>query len=405
LRANVKTKTLFSSLIIMLLVGCSTQKNSSSLMPTQEVTPFKLPPTWTPTITFTPRPSATLMDVATFTPVPAIPTLSKPILVPSKALTSRIYDVSIPGVFVNHLAMDDKYLYWTTEDGSDLFRYLLVSSTSTPAAIVAKTHFDKGTLSKYPNDTLSRVGAWLIFDDRQITGPTETWELSALNVETQTELNLAQDSGSTNLYTFSSDGEWVVWIAKDLSAGTTVIESKNLQTGQSQELARSDSRNNGWEQVAVSGGQAAAIQSRDDGRTLFLFVLKSGQSRKLLSDTTGSDMYGLTFDGKWIAWKTGTNSSGSTALYNLENNKIEILPDWGVSPLLVGHWLTWNAAYEQPLYVVDLESRQSFLVSEAQPGDNLTSVAIYGNLIGWCRVHSNIDHTKVDSRVEWRALP
>lgn len=229
--------------------------------------------------------------------------------------------------------------------------------------------------------------------------------MRALNVETQTELNLAQDSGSTNLYTFSSDGEWVVWIVKDLSAGTTMIESQNLQTGQRQELAHSDSLHNSWEQIVVSAGQAAATQSSDAGKTLFLFELKSGQSRKLWSDTTGSDMYGLTFDGKWIAWKTGANSYGSTALYNLENNKIEIFPDWGVSPILVGNWLTWNVAYEQPLYLVDLENRQNFLVTEAQSGDNLTSVAIYGNWIGWCRVHSNMDHTKVDSRVEWRALP
>lgn len=73
----MKTKTLLSSLIITLLIGCSTQKNSPPFIPTQEVTPFRLPPTWTPTITFTPRPSATFMDIATFTPVPPIPTLSQ----------------------------------------------------------------------------------------------------------------------------------------------------------------------------------------------------------------------------------------------------------------------------------------------------------------------------------------
>lgn len=308
-------------------------------------------------------------------------------------------------MFINHLAMDDNYVCWTTETGSDLYRYPLESSTSTPTAILAKTHFDKGALSKYPNGSLSRVGISLIFDDRQSTGQTETWALRALNMETQTESNLAQGNGATNLYTFSSDGEWAVWIIGDSSVGTTTIESQNLQTGQSQELAYSNSLHNRWEQVAVSAGQAVAIQAGDAGRTLFLFELKSGQSRKLLSYLTGSDIYGLSFDDKRIAWKTGTNSYGSTALYNLENNEIEYLPDWGVSPVLVSHWLTWNAAYEQALYALDLESRQSFLVAKAEPGDTLTSVAIHGNWIGWCRVHSNIDHTKVDSRVEWRTLP
>jgi len=262
-----------------------------------------------------------------------------------------------------------------------------------------------GRLSTYPDQSLSRVGAWLIFDDRQITEQNETWALRAMNVETQTELNLDQGEGSTILSTFSSDGEWVVWITMDLSAGTIIV-SQNLQTGQRQELARSDSLQNGWEQVAVSGGRAAAIELGAKGRTLSLFELQSGQSRQLLSDTTGSDMDGLTFDGNWIAWKTGTNFQGPTALYNLQTAKTELLPDWGISPLLVGRWLTWEAAFEQPLYVVDLETRQGYIVAEAQPGDELSSAAIYGNVIAWCRAQYDLTtQTIINSTVEWRDLP
>ena len=102
---------------------------------------------------------------------------------------------------------------------------------------------------------------------------------------------------------------------------------------------------------------------------------------------------------------TGTNYQGPTALYNLQTAKTELLPDWGITPLLVGHWLTWEAASEQTLYLVDIFSHQSFTVAEAQPGDELSSPAIHGNLIAWCRVHSNPDLTKFDSTVEWRALP
>lgn len=61
----------------MLLVGCSAAKTSLTLAPTQGITPFRLPPTWTPTITFTPRASATSIMIETFTPVPPIPTLSQ----------------------------------------------------------------------------------------------------------------------------------------------------------------------------------------------------------------------------------------------------------------------------------------------------------------------------------------
>ncbi|GEM_PF-3314317 len=346
-------------------------------------------------------PSATEISVSEIAPT----TLPTPAFSQTIALTSTVYSVSIPDAFVNHLAMDGKYLYWTTESGSDLFRYPLAASTSTAATIVASTLFDKGVLSTYPDEALVRAGDWLIFDDCQISGQTATWALRAINVETQTEVILAQSNGSTILYTFSSDGEWVVWITGDLSTSTTIITAQNLQTGQSQELARSDSVQNTWEDVAVSAGQAVAVHLGDNGRTLFLFELDSGQSRKLLSDVKDTDIFGLTFNGNWIAWKKGRNSYGPTALYNLQNNKIEILPDWGVSPLLAGHWLTWDAAFEQPLYVVDLENHQSFLVADARPGDNLTSVAIYGNLIVWCRVHTNIDRTEIDSKVEWRVLP
>jgi hypothetical protein len=70
---NVKNKIALIALFIILLVGCNKPSNSPSFAPSQESTPFKLPPTWTPTITNTPRPSATPIVVETFTPVPPIP--------------------------------------------------------------------------------------------------------------------------------------------------------------------------------------------------------------------------------------------------------------------------------------------------------------------------------------------
>lgn len=128
----------------MAMAACG---NNMPIVPILATPTFFVPPTAHPT--------SVVPSAATQTPM----FLPNPTLLPSIALTSQIYNVSVPGVFVNHLALDGNYLYWTTEAGSDLFRYPLVSSTSTLAAIVAKTHFDKGTLSKYPNNNLSRVGA------------------------------------------------------------------------------------------------------------------------------------------------------------------------------------------------------------------------------------------------------
>ena len=67
---NVKNKYLVSSLFIILLFGCTTPNNSPILTATQGIIPFGLPPTWTPTITSTPRPSATSIVLETFTAVP-----------------------------------------------------------------------------------------------------------------------------------------------------------------------------------------------------------------------------------------------------------------------------------------------------------------------------------------------
>ena len=69
----MKNKIPFLALFTILLVGCTSPSNSPSLASPQEITPFQLPPTWTPTITNTPRPSATPIVVETFTSVPPIP--------------------------------------------------------------------------------------------------------------------------------------------------------------------------------------------------------------------------------------------------------------------------------------------------------------------------------------------
>ncbi len=387
--------------IILMLAACTPSASDiqTAVAQTQAANPAS---TFTP-VPPTSHPTSVAIPIPTQTAALDITPESLPILTisPNSILTSSIFSVPIPDAFVSHIAMDDKYLYWTTESEGNLFRYPLTSSKNIDITIIARTQFNQGILSTYPAQSLFRVGAWLIFDDRQIP----KWTLRALNVVENTEQKLTQIQDANILFSFSSDGEWVVWITGDLS-GETIITAQNLQTNQLQELARSVSAQNGWEQVGVAAGRAIATQRGVKGRSLFLFDLKSGQSRKLLVDTTGSDMDGLTFDGNWIAWKTGTNYQGSTALYNLQTAKTELLPDWGIAPLLAGHWLTWAAAPDQPLYVVDLESRQSFIVAEAQSGDELTSVAIHGNIIAWCRLHTNLpDNSKVDSRVEWRTLP
>ena len=374
----------------LLLSACGKNISPATITPSQIVPAEQ---TTQPSIaaTFTATPSPTLAVTPTYPPI--LP------------LSSTVYSLAVPGAYINHLAMDDYYLYWTTSGGGDLFRRFVASPKNTPGTIIAQTYFNLGTLSAYPGPSLFRAGNWLVFDDRQFFNNSSTWVLRAVNITSGAEQRIAQSQGSEILYSFSSDGEWLVWISGAQSGGTAV-NMESLQTEDRRELVHSNYAQNGWEQVAVSAGRAAAVYRGSDGRALYLFDLESGQNRKLLTVTSDSTMDGLSFNGNWIAWKSGTNFQGSTALYNLQTGGTELLPDWGYQTLLSGRWLTWEAAYEQPLYAIDLESDKGYLIASAQPEDDLISPTIRGSVIAWCRFHVDpSDRSKGDSTLQSRTLP
>jgi hypothetical protein len=376
--------------ILMLLPACGKNTPSVAAPSTSPIAlTFTLPPPFEPT------------SAATALPSPGI----TPGYPPPLAMVSAVSGIPIPGAVVNHLAMDDANLYWTTGGGGHLLSHPLATAENSPATILTGTQFSQGRLSAFPRPSLFRVGDWLIFDDRQFAERSSGWMIRAFNVIHQTEKFLVQNRAGDILYSFSTDGEWLVWITGNASAGTSV-SAQNLRTGERTELASSESGQTGWEQVSVSAGRAAAIALGPDGRSLFLFDLATGQNRKLLTETDGSDMNGLTFDGNRMAWKTGTNFQGPTALYNLQTGTTDLLPNWGMQPVLAGRWLTWEPAAEQPLYLLDLEKHRSYLVAEARAGEELTSASIRGKLIAWGRSHlESTDGSQVNSRVEWRGLP
>jgi hypothetical protein len=373
----------------LLLSACGKNIPPATITPSQIAPAVKTTP---PSIaaTFTATPSPTL--AVTPTDPPILP------------LSSTVYSLAVPGAYINHLALDDHTLYWTTSGGGGLFRRFVASPKNTPGTIIAQTYFNQGTLSAYPGPSLFRAGNWLVFDDRQFFNNSSAWVLRAVNIASGAEQRIAQSQGSEILYSFSSDGEWAVWIS-GARFGGTAVNAQSLQTKDHRELVDSDYVQNGWEQVAVSASQAAAVYRSSAGRSLYLFDFESRQSRKLLTIATDSTMDGLSFDGNWIAWKMGTNFQGSTAVYNLPTGEVKLFPDWGYQTLLSGGWLTWEAAYEQPLYAIDLESGKGYLIAEAQPGDDLISPAIHGSVIAWCRFHVDpADRSKGDSTVQWRAL-
>src|SRR5215208_3421353 len=102
LMVKMKNKIPFSVLLIILLVGCTKSSDFPSLVSPQEITPIKLPPTWTPTITNTPRSSATPIVVETFTPVPPITTI------PQNTQTANPDDL-----WANYIAIPSPHGEWT----------------------------------------------------------------------------------------------------------------------------------------------------------------------------------------------------------------------------------------------------------------------------------------------------
>jgi hypothetical protein len=99
---TMKNEIPFSVLFILLLVGCTKSSDAPAFVSPQEITPFTLPPTWTPTITNTPLSSATPIVVETFTPVPPITTI------PQYTQTANPDDV-----WANYIAIPSPGGEWT----------------------------------------------------------------------------------------------------------------------------------------------------------------------------------------------------------------------------------------------------------------------------------------------------
>jgi hypothetical protein len=333
----------------------------------------------------------------------------------SVTLTSTVSSLSQAGHGVGQLAMDDNNLYWTADGRGDIFRYPLHASGNAPIDIFARTQFDQGKVYLSPSDNPIRSGQWLVFADNQIR--ERRWALRAINTADGTERRIAEGAFPRVLLSFSSDGTWVAWatedeqIIQDPQTGLTVY---NFISEQKTQLGHPASMQNAWYETRVASGRLAANRQTPGGSELDLFDLASGLSRPIALDPTGT-MHGLAFDGHWMAWIPGAADTGPTMLYDLQTGLSEIVPhsdenNSGTSPLLAGHWLTWNFSPNQPLLLYDLNTGQYLTVAEPQPGDELTSPAIHGNEIIWCRLrayHPTPPATEwsYNSTIEWRALP
>jgi hypothetical protein len=381
------------SAFILLMIGCLRSNSDSSASPTGA-----------PTASASATPPAG--SVLTTSPSPTLENVT---------LTSTISSLSQAGHGVGQLAMDDNYIYWTADGGGDIFRYPFHSSGAAHSEIFALTQFNQGKIYMSPSDNLIRSGNWLVFADNQIR--ERRWELRAINMADGTERRIAEGAFPQVLLSFSSDGIWVAWATEDeqiIQNPQTGLTIYNFITEQKTQLEHPASVQNAWYETRVASGRLAADRQTPGGSEVDLFDLVSGLSRPIALDRTGT-MHGLAFDGHWIAWIPGAADTGPTMLYDLQTGLSEIVPhsdenNSGTSPLLAGHWLTWNFSPGQPLIVYDLDTREYLTIAEPQAGDELTSPAIHGNEIVWCRLrayHPTPAATEwsFDSTIEWRALP
>ena len=348
-------------------------------------------------------------------PAASVPTTTISPSLPSITLTSTVSSLSEAGHSVNQLAMDVTYIYWTADGGGGIFRYPLHASGNAQIDSIAQTQFDQGKVYLSPSDSPIRSGQWLVFADNQIR--ERRWALRAINVADGTERRIAEGAYPLVLLSFSSDGIWVGCATEDeqiLQDPQTGLNVYNLQSDLKTLLGHPASMQDAWYETRVASGQLAANRQTPGGSELNLFDLASGLNRLIVSDPTGT-MHGLAFDGHRIAWIPGAADTGPTMLYDLQKARSEMVPNSGVnnsgtSPLLAGHWLTWDFAPGQPLLVYDLDTRQYLTVAQPQPGDEFTNVAIHGNEIVWCRLRAHppippATEWSYDSTIEWRVLP
>jgi hypothetical protein len=158
----MKNKMPFIAVFIILLIGCNRPSNSPSIESPQEITPFELPPTWTPTITNTPRSSATPIVVETFTPVPPIPlpTLSTIDKIVDEYLTAIehdnwqvAYDYLCPEIQAQLQTPDEMYRRILVEIGSIPDRHKILPPSDRPYRVLF-TLFRTDATGRWSSGTL-----------------------------------------------------------------------------------------------------------------------------------------------------------------------------------------------------------------------------------------------------------
>lgn len=400
-----------TSVLILLLGTCAAPPTPIAGNPTTPARELLVQAEGTPPLA-TISVQAIATQPATTTPIqqPTVETLS---LTPVTASPAVTHTLRLKKQKANQIALDETYIYWTVyQDPGHIFRYPLTGEGKIETVVGSR--FEDGELGIM---TPIRSGDWLIFLDTPRSAMLTTWVLRALNLRDGTEQVLLEEPGDPISWPgplVDADGDWVVWTRTGWSerknCSETVLAMRNLQTGEWRELERECAEDNHmWVMPHIAGNYLVVEQDLPDskgrGNNVYLYDLTSRQ-RTALTDDGRSSMPDIA--GEWVAWKAGPRFSygRATMLYNLRTGeRFKIRHEERLEGRLSGHWLYWEPIALDPLYLYDLNAKQ--LLRVVTPGENecIGEVAIYSDIVAWCR-NLDFEHSAPhDTLLEWRTLP
>ncbi len=324
---------------------------------------------------------------------PVISTESPNVTTPSALPTATRHTLRLQQT-PRDVALNESHLYWTThEDKRCIWRFPLRGGEI--EAVICASEGGELATPLLAND-------WLVFS--RISSPSPegiTWTLSALNLSEGREQVIVEKTGLEPLAPpspqFDADGDWVVWTETERTeAGdciATILTMHNLRTAEQHDLERACGKGqDAWTAPHLSGNRLVVLEERpapdDDcpGYDVYLYegdppIL--GQCTRLTDD---GQSYAVGLSNHWLAWRTCRQSSydRGTVVHDLRSaRQYEIAHDRCLGATLDGRWLSWEPYPFNPLYVYDLEARQTFTVADPGEHESIGNVALFKDWIAW----------------------
>ncbi len=404
-------------------LGSPTSNGTSTQAPSQFLTPLPSQSiTLTAKLTSTPPPSPMITSTATaFPTAEGISVSTFGILNPKISPASEIIDgTKISSFFLQHaypdtIALDGRYVYWVDHaDPRFLYR---VSRAGGEPEVVAQSLYKNGRLDCF--DMQSSLH-WLIFCDADTPGIPGTWNVRAINLDSQSQTILFS-TDDPQLYIITSLGIslrgnsviWAVTTQKNNQPDENIVTFVDLDTGEKRELQRQKVDTWGWSSVSLSGNQAVIQQSYDETKAglmlLHLLNVTTGKMNVLL---TGQGSWAPGFSFPWVLWAQHADNeyyTQSFIVYNLADNRKWRVPSSGTlpsDPKINGSWVYWRDTGSNEgnsIFLHDIEQSTTYVLNSPGPDQMYDPVYMLGDTIAWVR-NTHFSQAISDHYLEWTTI-